>query len=336
MIKWFFGGGFVALAVLAAALFFFPSQTGEIVSPLAPVRSKPSPLLVNNKYALLTFESLAKRELKKGEIKLGTATRFEKNYTTYVFTYKSEGKTVSGMANIPKGQGSFPVIVLLRGHVDREFYYIGHGTEKQANYYADNGFLTLSPDFLGYGYSDNEDQDILIARFTRPVTVLNLLASISSLSQADPARIGLWGHSNGGQIALSILEITGKPYPTSLWAPVSLGFPESVLVYLGEPEVGNIVKDKIDEFSLENDPKKYSIVEYLDQITASVIVHQGGRDELIKTKWTLDLVDKLKKQGLAVKYYYYPQENHNFNGNKSSADILRKRDVEFFRKQLTD
>jgi dipeptidyl aminopeptidase/acylaminoacyl peptidase len=333
MVGLILGAGVVAL-VSFLALWVLDSTNPGIVSPLVSSFVKATPAPGVNKYASLTFMALSERTY-KSEIKLGVATRNEAKYTTYVFTYKSDGKTVSGMANIPKGKGPFPVIVLLRGHVDREVYYIGHGTEKQANYYAEHGFLTLAPDFLGYGESDWEDQDILVARFTRPVTVLNLLVGIKSLPQADSSRIGLWGHSNGGQIALSVLEITKKNYPTSLWAPVSLGFPQSVLVYLGREEVGNPVKEKIDSFISEgNDPKSYSIAEYLDRITAPVIIHQGTADELIKTQWTKDLANNLKKRMLEANYYEYKGENHNFNRYKTTADVLRQRDVEFFQQKL--
>jgi dienelactone hydrolase len=328
------GSGMLALFCFVV-LWILDNTSPGIISPLVSSFTKTTPAPAVNRYAPLTFMALSERKY-QSEIKLGMATRNEDKYTTFVFTYTSDGKAISGMANIPKGKGPFPVIVLLRGHVDREVYYIGHGTEKQANYYAEHGFLTLAPDFLGYGESDWEDQDILVARFTRPVTVLNLLAGINSLPQADSARIGLWGHSNGGQIALSVLEITGKNYPTSLWAPVSLGFPESVLVYLGkEEEVGNPVKEKIEEFTgAGNDPKSYSIAEYWDRITSPFIIHQGTADELIETQWTKNLVSNLKKRMLEVNYYEYKAENHNFNLNKTTANILRQRDLEFFKSKL--
>lgn len=322
----------MGLGLIAFSCFWFRPESFEIASPLSSL--KQSPGVKETKYSPYRFEALAEREFPVGEIKLGAATRFERAYTTYVFTYKSEDKTVSGMANIPKGQGPFPVIVLLRGYADWQTYYIGHGTEKQANYYAEHGFLTLAPDFLGYGYSDHEDQDILLARFARPVTVLSLLASIPSLPEADTSRIGLWGHSNGGQIALSVLEITGQPYPTSLWAPVSLGFPQSVLVYLGDPEVGNVVKEKVDEFSLANNPKDFSIAEYFGLIKAPFIIHQGTADELIKTEWTRALADRLRGQGLAVEEHSYRGLNHNFNNIKGVADTLRQRDLKFFQRYL--
>lgn len=323
--------GFLGVALLTVVWFVFnSSKVAEIVSPLASITKKKE-----NKYALYTFEALSQRELSVGKINLGAVTKKEKNFTTYVFTYQSDGKTISGMANIPRGTGKFPVIILLRGYANSKNYHIGLGTERSANFLAENGFLTLAPDFLGYGYSDWEDQDILLARFYRPVEVLNLISTINGLSQADSSRIGLWGHSNGGQIALSILEITGKPYPTSLWAPVSLGFPESVLTYLGtQEEVGNPVKEKVDQFLTYNDPKKYSISEYFEKVKSPFIVHQGAWDELIKVDWTKNLVGKLKSQGLSVDLYLYQKENHNFNRYEATGDLLRQRDLEFFQKYL--
>jgi len=330
----------VWLAILSVLVFggtlVFDLYRGDkgIVSPIvSSLKSRSS--TKEDKYSQYSFEALSTREFASGKINLGAVTKKEKNFTTDVFTYQSDGKTISGMANIPSGTGKFPVIILLRGYADRKYYHIGLGTEKSANFLAENGFLTLAPDFLGYGYSDWEDQDILLARFYRPVEVLNLLASLENLPQADSGRIGLWGHSNGGQVALSILEITGKPYPTSLWAPVSLGFPECVLTYLGtQEEVGNPVKEKVDEFLKNNDPKKYSITEYFNKIKAPFVVHQATADELIKTQWTKDLVKKLQEQGNEVNLYLYSRENHNFNRYEETGDLLRQRDLEFFQKHL--
>lgn len=330
-------GLFLGLVVLAGFYLYSTrfNLESEILKPFSSLNvEKPKEEKID--YSEFVFEVLSQRKFPQGKIKLGKVLAKEANYTSYIFTYQSDGKTISGMVNVPRGSGKFPVIILLRGYADKKYYHIGLGTERSANFLAENGFLTLAPDFLGYGYSDWEDTDILKARFYRPVEVLTLLSAISSLPSADSGRIGLWAHSNGGQIALSILEITGKNYPTSLWAPMSLGFPQSVLVYLGTEDVGNIVKEKIDNFSTYNDPKKYSIAEYFSKIkTTSFIIHQATRDEMIKVEWTNSLVKELKNQGNTVSLYSYKGENHNFNYYKTTGDLLRQRDLEFFKKNLT-
>lgn len=342
--KWFLGGAIIGIMVLAGLGYFFRSDLSQLsktsvitptVTPLADIKEATptqEPLIDYSEYS---FDSLSQKKFTSGKIKLGAVLKKEDNFTSYVFTYQSDSKTISGMANLPLGTGPFPVIVLLRGYADSTTYHIGLGTERSANYLAENGFLTLAPDFLGYGYSDWEDKDILKARFYRPVEVLNLLSAINSLASADSTRIGLWGHSNGGQIALSILEITGKSYPTSLWAPVSLDFPECVLTYLGaEEDVGNPVKEKVDLFLRNNDSKKFSIGPYFTKIKTSFIIHQGTFDELIKMQWTQNLLNNLKANGSKVDYYTYSRENHNFNRYEGTGDTLRQRDLKFFKKYL--
>ena len=345
MKKWFFGGIVSGILALIVLWYFFGSNlqnstqslfTKPTIPPVADKQrleeNKEEPLVDYSEFA---FDNLMQKEFLSGQIKLGKILTKEDKSTSYVFTYQSEGKTISGMANVPKGTGKFPVIILLRGYADKTYYHTGLGTEKSANFFAENGFLTLAPDFLGYGTSDLEDEDILKARFYRPMEVLSLLSAISNLPLADSRNIGLWGHSNGGQIALSVLEITGKNYPTSLWAPVSLDFPECLLTYLGEEEeVGNPVKEKVDLFLKNNDPKRFSISPYFNRIKGAFIVHQGTADELIKLSWTQTLVDSLKKQGSEVSFYHYKGENHNFNWYKTTGDTLRQRDLTFFRKYL--
>ena len=78
---------------------------------------------------------------------------------------------------------------MLRGYADKEIYQPGIGTKKAATVYADNGFITLAPDFLGYGTSGPEPENEIEARLIKPATVLQLLASISNLSMADPENI---------------------------------------------------------------------------------------------------------------------------------------------------
>ena len=98
-------------------------------------------------------------------------------------------------------------------------------------YFRDNEYITLAPDFLGYGGSDSESSNIFESRFQTYTTVLTLLKSINkeNFPNWDQKNIFIWAHSNGGQIALTVLEITGENYPTVLWAPVTESFPYSIL-----------------------------------------------------------------------------------------------------------
>jgi len=224
---------------------------------------------------------------------------------------------------------------MLRGYADDEIYFTGLGTRKSAGVFAENGFITLAPDFLGFGGSDTSSADILEARFERPITVLNLLASMKSLPEADVEKVFMWGHSNGGQIALSVLEILAKNnlsanwrIPTTLWAPVTKGFPESVLQYMAElDDQGLKVKKTIDDFTSIYESKYYSIDQYWNDIQTPLQVHQGTADEYIQTEWTDNFVQTLKNLGKSVVYYKYANNDHNLSRD---WDLVVSRDLKFF------
>lgn len=307
-------------------LLYTEHQSNNILSPFAGfVRQSDQPNLPLERYS---FERLRQKVFLGSEIKLEKVISKETGYTSYLFFFETEGKKVSGQANIPNRPGKHPVVVMIRGYADNEIYYTGIGTKKAAGVFADNGFITLAPDFLGFGSSDQASADILANRFERPETVLNLLASIKSLPTADREKVFLWGHSNGGQIAISVLEISQANIPTVLWAPVTKGFPDGVLAYVGElDDNGKIVKKAIDDFMGKYDAKQYSIETYFKDINAPIQLHQGEADPLIKVEWSDGFVDKLRGMGKNIIYSKYPKNDHNLSRD---WNLVINRDLKFF------
>ncbi|MFH1840728.1 MAG: dienelactone hydrolase family protein [Candidatus Shapirobacteria bacterium] len=278
------------------------------------------------------FDYLQKRIFVGSEIKKEKLIKKEAGYTSWLFSYVSDDKKVTGQLNLPDKSDKLPVVVLLRGYADEEIYFTGLGTRKAAGVLAQNGFITLAPDFLDFGGSEAGYSDILEARFHKPVEVLDLLASIKDLLEADADKIFLWGHSNGGQIALSVLEITRAAYPTVLWAPVTTAFPESVTQYVGEmDDQGLKVQKRLDEFLQNYEAKKYSITNYLADIKAPIQIHQGGRDDLVTRAQTEDFYDTFKPLHPYTWYYDYPRSDHNFTAD---WDLVMRRTLEFYQKYL--
>ena len=301
--------------------------------------------------AQYNFENLKKRENKSSNIKkIGKALIVEEarkelvkrgdltgktfNFETSAITFESNGKKISGMMNVPLTPKSnkMPAIIMIRGFAESQGYFIGSGSWKMADELARNGFATVSLDFLGFGLSDQESTDILEARFEKPVSVLDLIESVKSLDFVDSQKIGIWAHSNGGQIAISVLEITGKNYPTVLWAPMTNPFPKSVLETIDEQsESGQIVKNRIEQFEKEYDSEFYSIDNFYNDIQASILIHQGTADEWCKVSWQKDLQSRLKKIGKEVTLDIREGNDHNL---KQSWDEVAKMDVEFFKEKF--
>jgi dipeptidyl aminopeptidase/acylaminoacyl peptidase len=307
------------ILVILLALFVVWCLWGRnqqvFLSPEAPWIQVEKPL---EKYS---FRRLRDRVFTGSEIELGKILSEQASYISRVFYYQAEGKRISGQINNPNGTppaGGWPVVVMIRGYVAVEDYAIGTGTRNAAGYFASQGFMTLAPDFLGFGESDMPPENPLQERLLRPAQVLELIASIKNLSQANPEKVFMWGHSNGGQIALSVLEISGKKIPTTLWAPVSKPFPYSILYYTDEfDDYGKALRKELAGFEAQYDADEYSIHKFYDWIKAPIQIHQGTADDAVPLEWSRELEKNLNENGVAVQLYVYPGADHNLVGPTS-------------------
>lgn len=313
----------IVLVVVSFYALFGPRQSVSVLSPITQVVERPL-----DKY---TIDNLSMRQGVASEIVLDVPVATTSAFTVYTFHYVSDGKVVSGLAHIPStaiNRRKAPVIVQVRGYVDHGAYTPGMGTKRSAEVFASHGFISLAPDLLGYGTSDPPSDDVFEERFQSYVAVLDLLASLSSLESVDTTRIGIWAHSNGGQIALTVLEITGKPYPTTLWAPVTRAFPYSILYYTDEAEdKGKALRKKLADFERDYDVDRYTMVNFLDRIVAPLQLHQGSADDAVPVLWSEEFVAALKKKNITIGYFLYPGADHNL---QPVWNTVITRDIEFF------
>ena len=289
-----------------------------------------------------TIENLIATKFTKGEIEILEEMADEEKYTSYLISFKHDpdmdgtnNKTTTGMLNIPKGDGNFPLIVMFRGYVDQNLYSTGAGTRNAAGYFAENGYITVAPDFLGYAGSDTESSNIMETRFQTYVTALSLIASLDQIDKWDGENAYLWGHSNGGQIALTVLEVLGeRRLPTTLWAPVSKPFPYSVLYYTDESEDrGKFLRAEIARFESIYDADLYAVDMYFDRINSPLQVHQGGSDDAVPLDWSDKLVFELEQLEKEIEYFVYYGADHNLRPN---WDIVVARNLVFFNNSLTN
>ena len=314
----------VLFIVLTVESLYIANRTW-VVKQIAPVKTPiPTPL---NAY---TFENLKKVKFPQNKITFGHVVSENKDFISQMFYYsvpKFPGGSimdkVSGLANVPRKPGNYPVIVMFRGFVPDDIYKPGVGTQPVANILAQNGYITLAPDFLGYGESDRPSNDPFENRFQTYTTALALLSSLPTINEglsasysgsitADLEKTGIWGHSNGGHIALSTLEISGGLYPTVLWAPVSASFPYSILYYTDESDdQGKALRKTLASFETIYNTDLFSPTNYLNWIKAPMEINQGTADQEVPYWWSDNLTSTLKKDKVSVNYIIYPGADHN-------------------------
>jgi hypothetical protein len=325
---------------------------------------KPLPLLKYSLQNLSQKEFAVKQGLKVEEM---ISEDTETGLYVLLFKYESQGKNISGALNLKVAENSQkkPAIIMLRGYVPAEIYYSGVGTKNAAAVFASNNYITLAPDFLGFGASDPEPTDTWEARFVKTVNVIDLIKTIQAfpeidLSQLenfpikkitlDPDKIGIWGHSNGGQIAISVLEVMQSNLPTTLWAPVLAPFPYSILYFSDEYEdEGKATRKYLSLFEEDYDVFDFSITQHLNQLHGPIQIQHGTNDDSALISWTEEFLAKVdlenerratdssqssenKKENIEINFYKYPGANHNLQPNWDEAV---QKDLSFFAKNFS-
>lgn len=140
----------------------------------------------------------------------------------------------------------------------------------------------------------------------------------------DPGKLGLFGASYGGFAVLSCVS----RLPEVGWAAAVDRFGPSNLVTLAKlapptwrARVRTMIgdPDTDEEFLLSRSP-----VTYADQIRAPLLIIQGANDPRVPKTESDQIVDRLRRRGVDVRYDIYPDEGHGFlrreNQIKASSD----------------
>lgn len=371
----------ISLAIGIGIVLKLFYEKSELISPFVKVTSQSEKTLPLNIYRIT---ELNKFSFVSSEITIKEKIADFEGYSSYLFTYQASGGLISGQINLPTDfKNSTKVIISLRGYVPLRSYQTGVGTKSAAGVFAKNGYITLAPDFLGYGQSDPEPENSWETRFIKPVNVIELIKDIeksdfiyqyclfNNLSNLDNVnqktdcskankdyKLGIWAHSNGGQVALTVLEALSTSIPTTLWAPVTAPFPYSILFFSDElQDEGKATRKWLSQFEQDYDVFDFSISQHLDRLNGPIILHHGTNDEAALQAWSLEFIDKIEsenkqrkennllikeatestnlqnKEPIDLEFYSYPGADHNMSPVWNS--VITK-DLEFFEKQLVD
>jgi uncharacterized protein len=125
--------------------------------------------------------------------------------------------------------------------------------------------------------------------------VLNAVAAIKQYVDADPERVGMWGHSMGGQITLRSMVVSEEIKAGVIWAGV---FWVSI-----------------------------SSNSYLADLSGPIQLHHGTNDTSVPVEFSETLNAQIRAAGGVVEYYVYTGDDHALSRNLNTA---LARSVAFF------
>jgi uncharacterized protein len=302
-------------------------STGPTPSP-TPAGPTPTP----HPITAYTIEGLRGRAYPGGTIRVRSVMTVTDHFTRYYIDYPSDDLTITGVMQVPSGEGPFPVVILNHGYIPRERYWAGADTASAAGYLNRHGYLTLAPDYRSWGASDNGNSFFYTGQL---IDTLNLISSLPSVPGANSDRVGLWGHSMGGGITMKAITIDPRIKAAVLYAPIS-AFDAEVLERWGpacEPSLPYQLDDKcggsdvlipgVDEnlfwayANALNDPillTQTSPIYYFGYVEAPVQIHVGTADTVTPPRWSTTIHNGLQRAEKEVEFFTYPGQGHAFKG----------------------
>jgi uncharacterized protein len=295
----------------------------------------------------LMVEHMRQQEYPGSDIVIEETLAPGSNYNRYIASYRSEGLKIYALLTVPRGAKpatGWPVIIFNHGYIPPEQY---RTTERYVAYvdgFARNGYIVFRSDYRGHGFSEGETGS---SRGSPAYTidVLNAVAAMKRYADADPDRIGMWGHSMGGLLTLRSMVTTNDVKVGVIWAGVVASYPE---LYNRGNQQSNL--QTVDPATASRRRWRDEIIEkwgtpaeapeiwaaispnaYVTEISGPLQLHHGTNDSDVPVAWSQTLNTQLQAVGGAVEYYEYVGDNHNLSVNFGTA---MARSIAFFDRYL--
>jgi len=284
----------------------------------------------------VSLPALIQKQFDGRDLKLGQVLAANESYTRYYITYQSGELKISGIMNVPKGDGPFPVLILNHGHIDPAIYTNGRGLKREQDYLARRGYVVIHPDYRNHADSDKDSSQHLSLRLGYTEDVINAVYAVreSGFTFFDKENIGMLGHSMGGGITINVLVSQPDLVKAAvLFAPVSADYKdnfekwtrsrrqesEDIIAAYGEPEANP-------DFWFNVSP-----INFLNNVKTPILLHHGTADESVPLAWSEKLNNALTQAGKAITFYVYPAEPHEFI---NAWPQVMRRTAEFFDQYL--
>ena len=234
--------------------------------------------------------------------------------------------------NMP--QSGWPVIIFNHGYIRPDLYRSTERYMDYVDYFARNGYIVFRSDYRGHGNSEGDAG----GAYSSPdytVDVLNGMASVKRYPDADPDRIGMWGHSMGGHITLRSMVISDEIKAGVIWGGVLGPYPDLFARALTPEDPSHTPTPTSTRWptrwrawllrtfgSREDNPAFWDSISanaYLTEISGPLQLHHATTDSTVPVAGSEQLQRQMEAAGVPSELYLYEGDNHNIAVNFYTA-----------------
>ena len=225
------------------------------------------------------------------------------------------------LPSTPKPAKGYPVVVLLHGFASPADYLTNQAYLTDMEFYAQNGFAVIKPDFRGQGLSIGSGHpDSAYFSMVYNTDTLSLISSIKRTSYLDSSNISLWGHSMGAYIALRAAVLSHDIKNIILLASPVDSLTKMYLTYVppSDSQDPYALLTRNEVFAKYHAPSydshfwyDASPINFLSQAKAYVQIHVATNDQTVPPEFSADLDAALTKDAIAHQYFVYADGRHS-------------------------
>jgi dipeptidyl aminopeptidase/acylaminoacyl peptidase len=305
-----------------------PSTTTTTATPTSgtPSTQKPAPDPAPDPASIA---ALIATTYDGGNLVLGRERGSTDAYRQYFATYESNGLTISGRINIPRGPGPFPAVVLAHGYVDPAVYTNGETMLRERDHLARRGYVTLHIDYRNHAQSDKDPRNDANLRAGYTVDAINAGLALKKAQVVDPDRVALIGRSMGGGVVYNALVVRPGLFRAAVaYAPVSSDSVDNFDRWVRPDSTrASAARDVMRRLGTpEANPAAWAATSprtYFARITEPLLIHHGTADEDCPIAWSRASVAALRAEGTSVELDVYPGGRHTLTSPQWDTSIRR-------------
>jgi uncharacterized protein len=268
------------------------------------------------------------------------------NYHRYYAFYRSQGLKIYGLLTVPNGNmppGGWPAIVFNHGYIPPAEYRTTQRYVAYVDRLARAGYIVYKIDYRGHDQSEG----VARGAYGDPgyeVDVLNAIASLERFPQANPQKIGMWGHSMGGFLTLRAMVISRDIKVGVIWSGVVGSYNDLLYNWrhaglafnpTPAPNARSWRREWLAQYGTpDQDPAFWNSISatfYLADLSGPLQLHHSLADEEVPVEFSQNLAAQVQAAGKPVELYTYEGDNHNLSASFSQA---MARTVAFFDRYL--